>query len=533
MKAAVSSRSGRPRATRLSSYAVLFTLFASIVIPSHLWLARLPYYWDEAGQFVPAALDILRGGHLIPHSTIAVIHPPLVLAYLAGMWHIFGFDPAVTRTSMLVLATFGVLAAFLLAIELSHEARGAPAFLAAGLLCVSPVFFVESQLAQLDAPAMLFTTLALLFFLKERIRLAAAACVLLVLAKETGLVVPLVFAAWLAHERRWRDAAWFVLPATALGVWIGALAHYTGYWAGDREFVQYNVEYPLHPVRLVVTLVRRLYFLFIANFHWIGAVAMVAAWRTSRLFRSRRWQIAWLVVAAHAVMLTVLGGAVLNRYLLPALPIVFAAMAAALSLLPRAARITATCLLLAGLVASNWINPPYPFPFEENLAFADFLKLHSEAADYVQHWYADPVVTTVWPMTAELSEPDLGFVQRPIRIATLPNLAPQTLEQMDWSKVQVLVAFSVHWDPPLNLMRLEPVLRFWERFYNFVPSVSAEEARVRIPFPAAAHFERRGQWVDVYVNPAVNLPAPRPVRMAAQVVGHQFSVLSSPPAGLN
>jgi hypothetical protein len=514
MKAAVRHGGGRKGETRLSSYAILFALFASIVITSHLWLARLPFYWDEAGQFVPAALEILRGGHLIPRTTITNIHPPLVLAYLAGVWRIFGFSPAVAHTAMLVLASFAVLAAFLLAIELSREARGAPAFLAAALLCVSPVFFAESGLAQLDAPAMLFTTLALLCFIQERILLSAACCVALVLVKETGLVVPLVFFAWLARERRWRDALCFVLPAAALAAWIAALAHTTGYWAGNRAFVDYNLTYPLHPVRLVVTLARRVYFLTIANFHWIGTLAIAAAWRTSRLFRSRAWQVAWLLVAAHVVMLTALGGAVLNRYLLPVLPIVFAAMAAALSLVPRIPRIVMSCVLLAGLAASNWINPLYPFPFEDNLAFSDFLKLHSEAADYLQHWYLDPLVTTAWPMTVELSEPDLCFVQRPIRVDSLPNLAPRTLESLDWSKVQVLVLFSRDWDPPLNLMHFVPLRNFWERYYNFVPSAGAAEGRARVPFPAVAHFERRGQWVDVYVNPSMRLP--EPPRLAAR-----------------
>jgi 4-amino-4-deoxy-L-arabinose transferase-like glycosyltransferase len=516
MKAAVRHQGAR-RETRFTSYAVLFTLFASIVIPSHLWLLRLPFFWDEAGQYVPAALDILRGGHFISRTIVPSIHPPLIPAYLAGAWRVFGFDPAVTHTAMLVLASFAVLAAFLLAIELSREARGAPAFLAAALLCVSPVFFAESALAQLDAPAMLFSTLALLCFLQERIRLAAFWCAALVMAKETGLVVPLVFAAWLARERRWRDAAWFALPAAALAAWIGALSHYTGCWAGNREFLEYNLAYPLHPVRMAVTLARRLYFLFAANFHWVGTLVLAAAWRTSRIFRSRGWQVAWLLVAAHVAMLTLLGGAVLNRYLLPVLPILFAGMAAALSLLPRVPKLTATCLLLTGLAASNWINPLYPFPFEDNLAYADFVTLHGDAADYLEHWYLDPVVTTAWPMTAELSQPDLGYVRRAMRVETLADLAPRTLQALDWSKVQVLVLFSRQWDPPLNLMRFSGVRRFWERYSDFVPGITAEEARARVPFVAAAHFERRGQWVDIYVNPALRLP--EPARVAAVRAG--------------
>ncbi|MHB8736043.1 MAG: hypothetical protein ACYC6M_12155, partial [Terriglobales bacterium] len=55
----------------------------------HAPLLRLPYYWDEAGYFVPAALDILRHGWWVPHSTLPNGHPPLVMAFLALVWHVF------------------------------------------------------------------------------------------------------------------------------------------------------------------------------------------------------------------------------------------------------------------------------------------------------------------------------------------------------------------------------------------------------------------------------------------------------------
>lgn len=497
-------RRGAGRATRPASYAILFALFASIVIPSHLWLARLPYFWDEAGQFIPAALDILHGGRLIPRSTVPNIHPPLLAAYLAGVWRLAGFDPAVTRMAMLLVASCGVLAAFLLAVELARGARGTPAFLAAALLCVSPLFFAQSELAQLDLPAMLFTALALRLFLQNRIPLSAGTCVVLVLVKETGMVVPLVFAAWLAVDRRWRDAAWFVLPAAALGVWIAALTHTTGYWAGNVDFVRYNLLDPLHPVRLAVALARRLYFLFVANFHWVGALAILSAWRATPLFRSRAWRIAWTLLAAHVAMLTLFGGAVLNRYLLPVLPILFAAMALAITALSRIPRLTSSVLLLAGMAVCNWINPLYPFPFEENLAFRDFVELQREATDYLARWYAGAVVTTAWPMTVELARPELGFVDRPLRVQVLPNLAPETFARLDWNQVEIAAVFCRNWDPKPNLMRLAPVSAFWRRFYGDAPGASAEEARARIPFPAAAHFERRGQWVEIFANPAIS-----------------------------
>jgi 4-amino-4-deoxy-L-arabinose transferase-like glycosyltransferase len=491
------------RPIRPGAYVVFFLFFAAIVFLSHLPLVSLPYFWDEAGQFIPAARDILAGGHWIPQSVAPNIHPPAVMGYLAGVWRLAGYRPVSTRFAMLLLASFAVLAAFLLAIELSREARGSPAFLAACLLCASPLFFAQAVLAQLDAPAMLFTTLALLFFLQDRIRFSAAACVALVLVKETGVVVPLTFALWLAHERRWRDAAHFAVPALALAGWILALWAKTGHWAGNSDFVSYNLLYPASPIRLAVTFLRRLYYLFVADLHWVGSIAVVYAWRGSRLFQSRSWRVAWLLVAVHVAMLTLLGGAVLERYLLPVVPILYSAMAAGLSLYRPAPQMICSLALVAGLAACNFLNPPYPFPYENNLAFTDFLKLQSEAADYLAGWYPDTGVDTVWPLTAELSHPELGFVDRGRGVRTLPDLAPKTLESIDWSKVRVLVAFSQRWDPRFSLLRLAPVVRFWRRFFGYAPNATSEEARMRVPFPLVAHFERHGQWVDIFVNPAL------------------------------
>jgi 4-amino-4-deoxy-L-arabinose transferase-like glycosyltransferase len=489
------------RPIRVRTYIVFGLLFAAVLVVTHLSFVSLPYFWDEAGQFIPAALDLLHDGAWIPHSTLPNIHAPAIPAYLAAVWRIVGFHPEATRLAMLILASIGVLVSFLLSIELSRNARGAPAFLAAGMLMVSPIFFAQSMLAQLDAPAMLFTILALLLFLQNRIPLAAAACVALVLVKETGAITPLVFAVWLARERRWRDAAWFGLPFLALAGWIFVLKRQTGHWAGNDAFAEYNLWYPLHPARLLATLFRRLYFLLVANFHWIGAAAVVYIWRRSRFFRGRSWAIAGVLVAAHVVLFSALGGAALNRYLLPILPVVFAAMAAAITMLPPKSRRIATVAMVAGLGVSNFVNPPYPFPFEENLAFVDFLKLHRDAADYLTHWFADPVVQTAWPMTAELQRPELGFTPRKLRVHTLPDLTPSTLGAIDWSRAQIVVVFSRDWDPRTNVMRWGPLAKLWQNVYRFSPGATQEESRERIPFPIDATFNRGGQWVDIYVNP--------------------------------
>src|SRR5215471_16877611 len=137
--------------------ATLVWLFALILYLSHFPFLRLPYFWDEAGQFIPAALDLFHSGFWIPHSVPPNIHPPAIAAYLAVWWRVVGFSPATTRTAMLLLATFEGLAAYLLSFKLCDRLPGRPTFLAVALLMVSPIFFAQSMLAQLDGPALLFT----------------------------------------------------------------------------------------------------------------------------------------------------------------------------------------------------------------------------------------------------------------------------------------------------------------------------------------------------------------------------------------
>jgi 4-amino-4-deoxy-L-arabinose transferase-like glycosyltransferase len=515
------------RPIRPGAYAILFLLFVSVLLLTHLPWIDLPYFWDEAGYYIPAALDLLHSGSPIPHSVAPLIHPPALSAWLAAVWSIAGFHSETTRCAMLLACAAGALASLLLAIELLREAHGMPAFLAAGMLCLSPVFFAQAMMAQPDAPAMLFTALALWLFLRNRIELSAAASIALVLTKETGIVAPFVFGVWLLWERRWRDAIWFLAPAAALGIWIAALRHVTGSWAGDPHFVDYNFFYSIEPARVAFTALHRLYYLFFANLHWVGTFAIAFAWRTSRIFRSRAWRVSFVFAAAHVATVTILGGAALERYVLPVLPILYAAFAAGLSLFPRRPRVICSTVLLAGLTVGIFVNPPYPFPYEDNLACADFIHLHREAADFTQHWYSGARVLTIWPLTIELARPALGYVNARIAVDSLPDLSEAALRGVDWSKVGVFAAYSRTWDPPLSPLRWAPIRSAWTRLFGYKPTATEEDIRRLVPFPAAAHWEHDGQWMDIYVNPRQPLTPPGKSLRAGIAFSNQRSAIST------
>src|SRR5437667_5628642 len=109
-----------PKTNRLHP-ALVFTLIFVFIFLLHLPLLQLPYFWDEAGYYVPAARDLLLTGSLIPHSTVSNAHPPLVMKYLAVWWKLAGHTPLVTRTAMLLIAAFSLFGVFRLAQRIANE----------------------------------------------------------------------------------------------------------------------------------------------------------------------------------------------------------------------------------------------------------------------------------------------------------------------------------------------------------------------------------------------------------------------------
>jgi hypothetical protein len=489
----------RPRRKRLPYIVAFFFLFAIPLSVIHLPLIGLPYFWDEEGQFIPTALDLLRQGAWVAHSTLPNVHPPGVEAYLVLCYKIFGYSIPVTRIAMLLVAGAGVLLTFLLAIELSQGVPGTPAFWPPLLLLASPLFYMQSFMAQLDMPAMVLTLWALLLFLKKRYAPAATVCVLLVLVKETGIVTPLIFFLISLRRRDWKRAAYFTGPAFALGVWLLTLHRATGYWLGNAGFAHYNVSYSLHPARLLLNFARRFYYLFVAEFRFIGTSAIIFAARSLPIFRTRAWRTTITVAMANLVIVSVLGGAELERYLLPVLPIFYIAVAVGLTAVRKFIAVGALCGLLAGLAFSLFWNPPYPFPYENNWAMVDFVRLQQLAGDYAARNLKDRVIATAWPYTTALQNPDFGFVNRPLRTVETNDFNLSSVAAIPKEKFDVLITYTRTWAPENGLVAIPLVRRFLTHFYAWQPPITAAQCEQLGLFPQMT-WGLRGQTLTIYTR---------------------------------
>src|ERR1019366_8480391 len=198
---------------------MFYPVFFAAVYFSHLTLLRLPYFWDEAGYYIPAAWDFFRTGTLVPITTASNAHPPLPSILLAGWWHLSGFVPSGTRTFVCMITAAALLAVF----RITRNILGTPAAVATTLLtALYPVWFAQSTLAHADIFATAFTLWALSFYLRPAVqrvepttergapqpalRLTKGlssemwACAILfsfaALSKETAILTPAALALW-------------------------------------------------------------------------------------------------------------------------------------------------------------------------------------------------------------------------------------------------------------------------------------------------------------------------------------------------
>lgn len=485
----------RQRSSTISSGGIFLILFAALMAAIHIPYLKLPFHWDELGQFVPAALDLYRDGAWVAHSTPPNVHPPAVMAYLALVWRVFGYSIAVTRLAMIAVASVGLWLSFLLAIRLARGVPGAPAFAAALFLLATPLFYTQSMMVLLDMPAMTLTVLALLLFLDQGWVWCAAACTLLVLTKETALTTPAVFAAWLwFREGKRREALYFIAPALALGGWLIVLHRATGQWLGNAEFAQYNVGYALHPLQILYAASEHLLFLFVRDGRFIGVIALWVGWR---MLRGKDWAVAGLVAAAQLLVVTLFGGAVLDRYLLPVLPILYAAFAVAGSAYPASwRRISQGALILALFIGWFW-NPPYPFQFEDNLAVVDFVRLQYSAARFLQGFAPHERVASMWPFTGAIENPDFGYVSLPLHPVKIESFDLSALDALDSRSYDLLVVYSRQYPMEgswLDIAALDPLLR---RLPGYHPQATHNELAEH-GFLSLARWQKHGQWIEIY-----------------------------------
>ncbi len=497
----------------VSVYAVLFT---SLFI-THAPLLRLPYFWDEAGYYIPAARDLLLTGSLIPHTTLSNAHPPLVMLWLAFWWKFSAFTPAVTRTAMLMVAAFALLGLWRLARAVANDAVAAATVICTALY---PVFFAQSSLAHLDMTAAAFTLWGLAMYVERKTIATIVFFSLAALAKETAVVTPLALLVWellcpvlkregepLCLYRGMRHALLFLICPVPLLLWLAYHHHRTGFYLGNPEYLRYNLQATLTPLRIVFAVLIRLWHVFgYLNLFLLPLGALYAMVRpllreTDGTVRQRiavNVQLVFLIaLTANVLTESALGGAVLARYMLPVVPLV---ILVCISTLRRRTRywilwIAFTC---AEFVLQLFIPPPYRIAPEDTLLYRDYVILHKTAADELAAKHPRARVLTAWPASDELTRPFLGYVTQPLTVVRIENFSSTEIERAARATGQFDIAylFTTKWQPPHPLFAGTLFGRHTqERFFDFHQDMTPQVAAGVLGGRVSRYENRNNEWI--------------------------------------
>lgn len=513
--------------------ALVFAIIFVVVFLLHAPLLQLPYFWDEAGYYVPAARDLLLSGSLIPHTTVSNAHPPLVMAWIALWWKFVGYAPLVTRSAMVLVAAFSLLGLFRLAEKVANTEVAIASTLCTALY---PVFFAQSTLAQVDLAAAGLTFWGLAAYFENRPIPTAVWFSLAALAKETAILTPVAVLLWelvwfslprafpskigplgtaapgcpseQSSAARFQQLAVLLFPVLPLALWY--LYHYlhTGYVFGNPEFFRYNVAATFHPLRIVLALGLRLWQTFGYLHLWILTVAMLGTMFLPPVSDDgvERERIAMLVqmiflavIIVYVIAMSLIGGAVLARYMLPAVPLVIILGVSTLRRRLRYWQAAIAVIAVAFIVGWFW-NPPYGFSPEDNLAYRDYIVLHENADRFLEARYPTARALTAWPASDELTRPWLGYVTRPMQVVRIEDFSfDELLSAADFGEhYAVALVFSTKYEPA------HPFLQHWtkwtdwkRRFFGYhrdlPPQVAAQILGGRIVFSE----EKKGQWVAV------------------------------------
>jgi hypothetical protein len=468
-------------------------------------------------------------------------HPPLPSIYLALWWKLSGFYPEVTREAVLMAASLGLLGVWRLAMRLVGV--GAVAFWTVVLTGLYPIWFAQSSLAHADIFAAACTIWGLVYALPDRGRrpwAAAAWFAAAALCKETAIAVPLTLAlvdaveAWRAsfqsgavvgaRSKLVKEAVLFagcVLPLCGWYAW-----HYakTGFLFGNPEYLRYNAQANLDLLRIAAALGHRVLHLTAHMNLFVPVGTMFSALmllqprvdaeghERARIGNGTKWRILALL-AVNAVLFSVLGGALLTRYLLPMYPLVL--LGAVTTFYRRVPLWQGMAVLsAAAFVAGLFVNPPYGFAPEDNLAYAHVIRLHMAGIGQLKKQFPGSTVLTAWPMSDELTKPELGYLKEPFAVYRLEDFSEAQIARaaQEPENYSTALVFSTKDEPKSPLPWLTSG---WmeEKYFGLHHDLAPELIARQLGGTLVWKKEDQGEWVGlIRFNRAID----------AKVDGEQF-----------
>jgi hypothetical protein len=205
----------------------------------------------------------------------------------------------------------------------------------------------------------------------------------------------------------------------------------------------------------------------------------------------------FLLLLVNAVLYSVLGGALLTRYLLPMYPLIL--LVAVTTMYRRVPYCHALAAFSAAVfVAGIFINPPYGFAPEDNLTYARVIRLHQAGIHQLEQHYPGATVLSAWPLSDELARPELGYLTQPYAVYLVPDFTAAGLARAsdEPEKYSAALVFSTKVDTYSPFFTLGAKSRaadvtYFGLHHDLAPEVIARTLHGDLVWQQQDH----GQWI--------------------------------------
>ena len=247
--------------------------FFLIVIATKMSTLSLGYYWDEIEYIIPSSINTMHN-NFNPFIGEQIVHPQLLYIIIALGFSIFGISAA---TSHVIIALFAFLAVFftyLLGKEMYNKHIG---IIAAILMFFTPLFFSQSGLAYHEMPLTALSIMAMYFFYKKNYLWYLLSGILLVLMKETGVLIILSIAVYFCIKNNIlkrpaketiNHLSMIFIPAIILVLWM-AINYFLYGWFFSPILTQANEFQTPFILTSALKLLKIIKMVFIDDYHFI------------------------------------------------------------------------------------------------------------------------------------------------------------------------------------------------------------------------------------------------------------------------
>jgi len=205
----------------------------------------------------------------------------------------------------------------------------------------------------------------------------------------------------------------------------------------------------------------------------------------------------FLLLLVNAVLYSVLGGALLTRYLLPLYPLVL--LLAVTTLYRRVPYWHALAGFSAAVfILGIFINPPYGIAPEDNLTYARVIRLYQAGIRQLDARYPGSTVLSTWPLSDALSRPELGYLSQPYAVYLVPDftaagIAPAAEEPEKYSTALVFSTKVDVYSPFFNLGARSRAAD--ERYFGLHHDLLPEEIARQLHGDLVWQQQDHGQWI--------------------------------------